>query len=261
MRRKRSRRLGSVLGSRWSREHAIAVAFLLAAVALLGFDVSDSFMKRYSLGTSYRFASTELALPNFLAHFGQMQSLDKVIRLSDIKREPGIAWGGPSTDLDWRSRTSTGRSRGLVPRSAEAASPDEEAVASTGRSRIGSITSGFGFRRLGGHYAHHDGIDIAAPHGATIRAAWPGTVTFSGWRNGYGKAVIIDHGNGKETLYAHASDLAVSEGQVVVAGQSIGRVGSTGRSFGPHVHFELRYNGVAVDPEGAYLASLKPSTP
>lgn len=94
----------------------------------------------------------------------------------------------------------------------------------------------------------HTGIDIAATYGTSILAANSGTVIFAGWYGGYGKAVIIDHGSGKSTLYAHTSKLLVSEGKEVKAGQKIAEVGSTGLSTGPHLHFEVREKGTPVDP-------------
>ncbi|SFI07346.1 Murein DD-endopeptidase MepM and murein hydrolase activator NlpD, contain LysM domain [Tindallia magadiensis] len=94
----------------------------------------------------------------------------------------------------------------------------------------------------------HSGIDIPAPTGTDIIAAGPGTVAFSGSRGGYGRTIFIDHGGGIITLYAHCDRLIVSEGERVTAGQVIAKVGSTGMSTGPHLHFEVRKNGKYVDP-------------
>jgi murein DD-endopeptidase MepM/ murein hydrolase activator NlpD len=108
----------------------------------------------------------------------------------------------------------------------------------------GPVTSGYAMRwgRL------HQGIDIAAGSGTPIWAAASGTVIYAGWLGGYGNLVVLDHGNGLATAYAHASANLVSVGQSVAQGETISLVGSTGHSTGPHLHFEVRVNGVAVDP-------------
>ncbi|HZP84299.1 MAG TPA: peptidoglycan DD-metalloendopeptidase family protein [Chthonomonadaceae bacterium] len=115
---------------------------------------------------------------------------------------------------------------------------------------IGPITSGFGsrFHPILHRRKMHTGIDFGAGYGAPIHAAGGGTVILAAYTRGYGNCVIIDHGNGVTTLYGHCSALMVSEGQVVHQGQTIARVGSTGMSTGPHLHFEVRRNGVPVPP-------------
>ena len=114
----------------------------------------------------------------------------------------------------------------------------------------GRITSNFGLRSdpLNGEQRSHHGIDIAAPRGTLIGSAAAGTVVFAGKRGGYGNTVVIEQTDGKQTLYAHADQLFVNVGERVVAGQPIATVGSTGRSTGPHLHFEVRENGQPVDP-------------
>jgi murein DD-endopeptidase MepM/ murein hydrolase activator NlpD len=111
-------------------------------------------------------------------------------------------------------------------------------------------SSPFGWRThpILGYRRFHAGLDFAASYGSTIRAADSGTVIFSGWYGGYGKTLIIDHGRGLTTLYAHCSKLYVAEGQRVQKGQAIAAVGSTGLSTGPHLHFEVRRNGSPVNP-------------
>ncbi len=94
----------------------------------------------------------------------------------------------------------------------------------------------------------HTGVDIGAPNGTTIIAAESGTVIFSGWNNAYGQMVIIDHGGGISSLYAHMSKIAVSDGKAVSQGATVGYVGSTGWSTGNHLHFEVRVNGSPVNP-------------
>ena len=113
------------------------------------------------------------------------------------------------------------------------------------------ISSPFGWRRnpFGGRGSEfHSGIDLRAPTGTPIRAAGGGTVTFQGWRSGYGNTVIIDHGSGFTTLYAHNSANLVNVGQRVERGDIIARVGSTGRTTGPHLHFEVMLNGSHLNP-------------
>jgi murein DD-endopeptidase MepM/ murein hydrolase activator NlpD len=112
------------------------------------------------------------------------------------------------------------------------------------------VTSGFGYRvhPILGYRRFHAGIDFGASHGTVIRAADSGTVIFAGWYGGYGRAVIIDHGNSLTSLYAHASAIYVREGESVQRGQAIAAVGSTGLSTGPHLHFEVRQNGSPVNP-------------
>jgi murein DD-endopeptidase MepM/ murein hydrolase activator NlpD len=110
----------------------------------------------------------------------------------------------------------------------------------------GVVTSGFGWRwgRM------HEGIDIAVASGTPVVAAAGGVVIVAGWLGGYGNLVVIDHGNGVATAYGHNTTVTVGVGQIVGQGQLIAYSGNTGNSTGPHVHFEVRVNGAAVDPFG-----------
>ena len=149
----------------------------------------------------------------------------------------------------------------LAAESAELAAKIREAQqgASTGRGSSGTgqpsaaglvwpcdgvVVSAFGMRwgRM------HEGVDIGCANGTPNRAAASGTVIYSGWLGGYGNLVVVDHGNGLSTAYAHASSLVVGVGQSVAQGETVSLVGSTGNSSGPHLHFEVRVNGEAVDP-------------
>lgn len=119
------------------------------------------------------------------------------------------------------------------------------------------INSGFGNRRdpITRRPAFHSGVDFAAPRGTPIYASAGGRVIFAGHRRHYGQTVEIDHGAGLVTRYAHASRVLVKRGQVVLPGEEIARVGSTGRSTGPHLHFEILKDGHFVDPS-VYLAKF-----
>lgn len=125
----------------------------------------------------------------------------------------------------------------------------------THRPVTGSITSRFGSRvhPIFGTTRNHYGVDFGGNTGEPIVAAAPGVVLTAGWMNGYGNTVVVSHGDGFTTLYAHQNEILVSTGDSVAGGDLIGRVGSTGWSTGPHLHWEIRVDGVAVDPE-PYLA-------
>jgi murein DD-endopeptidase MepM/ murein hydrolase activator NlpD len=114
----------------------------------------------------------------------------------------------------------------------------------------GEIRSEFGMRRdpINGRMRLHQGIDIAAVRGTPIEAAASGTVVFAGRNKGYGNMVLIEHADGRRTLYAHAQSLFVKAGDRVTAGQTIAAVGSTGHSTGPHLHFEVREDNRSVNP-------------
>ena len=115
----------------------------------------------------------------------------------------------------------------------------------------GTLESGFGGRRNpfgGSSYEYHEGQDIEAPMGAPVIAAASGTVIIACAQNGYGNVVYIDHGNGLTTRYGHLSQIDVTVGQSITRGETLGRVGSTGRSTGPHLHYEVRINNQPVNP-------------
>ncbi|NYT79673.1 M23 family metallopeptidase [Alcaligenaceae bacterium] len=124
------------------------------------------------------------------------------------------------------------------------------------------LSSSFGWRRhpISGRHIMHEGLDFAAPRGTPIHAASGGVVTEARYVSGYGKLVEINHGNGVVTRYAHASSVNVKQGDLVEKGQMIARVGSTGRSTGPHLHFEVRMAGHPLDPT-LFLPSQEDSAP
>ncbi len=124
--------------------------------------------------------------------------------------------------------------------------------------RGGWVTSDFGWRRspISGGRQLHEGVDIASPYGAPVMAAGDGIVTFAGRHGGLGNKVIVDHGYGLITVYGHNSQILVKEGEHIKRGMMIARVGSTGRSTGPHLHYEVLVNGVPVDPLHYILEQL-----
>jgi murein DD-endopeptidase MepM/ murein hydrolase activator NlpD len=121
------------------------------------------------------------------------------------------------------------------------------------------LSSGFGVRAdpFLGRPAMHTGLDFRSSTGDPVRATATGKVESAGWSGGYGKMVEIDHGNGFSTRYGHLSEIEVKVGQQIKIGQTIGRVGSTGRSTGPHLHYETRIDGDAVDPQKFLRAGLR----
>jgi murein DD-endopeptidase MepM/ murein hydrolase activator NlpD len=114
----------------------------------------------------------------------------------------------------------------------------------------GRLMGGFGTRQdpFSGEGAYHTGVDISAPTGMPVQASADGRIQFAGFYYGYGRLIIINHGNGYETYYAHLSKFNVTEGQEVRRGENIGNVGSSGRATGPHLHYEVRIGNSPVNP-------------
>jgi len=162
--------------------------------------------------------------------------------------------GGPSLELDAAAiNFIEARAARLEEdlRAYEAALRERARVPSIWPVEGGETTDSFGVRGNpfgGGSSEFHPGQDIAAPRGTPVVAAADGTVTTAGWQNGYGNVVIIDHGNGLSTRYGHLSRIEVSAGQELKRGRLLGLVGSTGRSTGPHLHYEVRIGEAPVSP-------------
>ena len=139
----------------------------------------------------------------------------------------------------------------------------------TASSAAVSIGSGFGYRRdpFTRRAKFHSGVDIKAKWGDPVGASYPGTIQFAGWYHGYGNLVIVDHGGGVSTYYAHLSSFELEVGAKVVRGTVVGYAGSTGRATSPHLHYEVRIDGnainpfqrVALDPSSAYFKHSRPS--
>jgi murein DD-endopeptidase MepM/ murein hydrolase activator NlpD len=140
--------------------------------------------------------------------------------------------------------------RQITAASAPTSEPNPKSTSGFVRPVPGAVSSGFGMRvhPITGNTRMHNGVDMNAAHGDPIRAVRSGRVILAGVKGGYGNTIMIDHGGGMVTLYAHQSRLAVSNGASVSTGQVIGYIGSTGQSTGPHLHFEVRINGTPVNP-------------
>ncbi len=172
---------------------------------------------------------------------------DQKISLASLSAEERAA-AGEMDALQVQSANLAAQIRAAQQRSSPTTSPGDTTPSAAGLiwPVAGPVTSPFGWRwgRL------HEGIDIGVAAGTPIHAAASGTVIYCGWMEGYGNLVVIDHGGGLATAYAHQSSIAVTCGQSVGQGSTVGYVGSTGHSTGPHLHFEVRINGSAVDPMG-----------
>jgi murein DD-endopeptidase MepM/ murein hydrolase activator NlpD len=120
----------------------------------------------------------------------------------------------------------------------------------------GRLMGSFGQRMdpFSGEGAYHSGVDISAPSGTPVRATADGIVVHAGWSGGYGRLVVVDHGNGMETYYAHLSRMTVLDGQEVRRGEMIGKVGASGRATGSHLHYEVRIGRAPVNPYRLHLA-------
>ena len=204
-----------------------------------GIEVSlEPGMTLYSLARAYKVSLTSLLQANEISDPTSIPVGTKIV----IPDSPGPA--APARP----DRTARARPHAVKPRD-----DADEAPAMLGIAwpLMGRITAGFGLR---GRHRHHAGVDIDGVTGEEVQAVAAGIVTVSGSEGKYGKTVVIDHGSGLTTLYAHASRLLVDEGDRVEQGEAIAEVGATGNAHGSHLHFEVRRDGHPVDPT-PYLRS------
>jgi murein DD-endopeptidase MepM/ murein hydrolase activator NlpD len=169
---------------------------------------------------------------------------------SVLRAEQRQAMGGPLERLDQETMDPRFERLGLSLARMDALERGLEGIPQFRPANVEMMTSSFGIRRdpFTGQAAMHAGLDFRGPVGAPIYAAAKGTVSFVGQRSGYGNVVEVSHGNGLMTRYAHMSHTQARVGEAVEPGTVIGAIGSTGRSTGPHLHFEVRINGRAVNP-------------
>ncbi len=174
---------------------------------------------------------------------GLAQQIERSLGTPAPSSTPTLAPSSPAIQLPTSAPTSLSTATPTL------FAPDTE----IGDTALPRITSPFGQRQdpFSGHLARHDGVDLAGDEGAEVRAVAAGVVRRAGSRGGYGNAVEIDHGGGLTTVYGHASELLVRDGERVTPGQPIARVGHSGRATGPHLHFEVRAGGRPIDPARA----------
>ena len=169
-----------------------------------------------------------------------------------------LADGEPAENAITPGRGSVSQGTGAGPSSGEtgpsaAATGDPVVAPELDLPAAARVSSGFGIRKdpFTGETRFHRGIDIAAPAGVEVRAACAGQVAFAGSEGGYGNVVVVRHPGGYETRYAHLRSIAVKTGDTVDREQIVGAVGMSGRATGPHLHFEVRHRGAAIDPQSA----------
>ena len=178
-------------------------------------------------------------LEKYETGINDLTSVEEVVSKSYVEKK---------TDVRVAQNTASRASAGYVNTNTNTSSGKSSLGISLIRPISGTITSRFGANSSIRSSAH-TGLDISAPKGTPIKAAASGTVTFSGWKGSYGYMIVISHGNGIQTYYAHCSQLYASVGETVSQGETIASVGSTGNSTGPHLHLEVRINGVAYNPQ------------
>lgn len=211
-----------------------------------------------------------LAAREFEAMFLQqmLQQMRRSMLSEDVKEE-GLGAGTMTDTMDAElSRHLAGQSGGLYdvlvrafssqlgssPAAAPEASPGGSSAAPAAPPALalpeGRVSSQFGWRTdpLTGANRFHNGVDVAAAYGTDVPSAGPGRVVFAGVQGGYGQTVVLEHADGVQTRYAHLSHVAVSRGDEVGAGALVGRIGSSGRATGAHLHFEVLEGGRPVDP-------------
>ena len=173
---------------------------------------------------------------------------EEISRQAAFRQEFGLK-GALIEQLTGRRKTATPQSVAL--KSYSTLKAPEKVAPSFVAPVSGTVSSRYGKRKdpLTGESDFHHGIDIASPAGSSIFAAGAGRVVFSGWKNGYGNIVEIDHGDGFSTRYGHTAKNLVSAGEEVTSDQLIAHVGNTGRSTGPHLHYEVRKDGESLNPE------------
>lgn len=196
-----------------------------------------------------------------LAGLERRRNYERIDSLSDLQLVTDL-----SDKLDALEQMVAAQSRSFDYLSGQASTLKERstripAIQPVNEKSLRAVASGYGYRRdpIYGTGKFHEGMDFSAHPGTPVYATGDGTVTEAGWNSGYGKMIVIDHGFRYTTRYAHLSDMLVRPGQTVKRGDLIGRVGNTGKSTGPHLHYEVRLAGVPQNPVHYYYNDLTPA--
>ncbi|MGQ9700608.1 MAG: peptidoglycan DD-metalloendopeptidase family protein [Candidatus Bipolaricaulaceae bacterium] len=219
-------------------------------------DTLSSIASRYGVPLAWLMASNNLTSTTIypgqkllVVHDGVLHTVKPGETVADISARYGVTEEAVRAANDLGGNLTPGQVL-YIPHPARVPPISPPAEPGFGWPVRGTLSSPFGPRihPVYGVPSFHTGIDLAVPEGTPVRAARAGTVTYSGWENGFGLLVVIDHGDGYETYYGHLSKLMVVVGQRVSAGEIVALSGNTGLSTGPHLHFEVRYHGSPVDP-------------
>jgi murein DD-endopeptidase MepM/ murein hydrolase activator NlpD len=257
--RSRSRIRRICVHKRWLRVSAVALFFVLASL-VYGFygltqHAAHLWIERENERLRAENAKQQQELQNLNNRVNAVENTSrKLAEASGVPAEPPRGQGGPARPVDSHAELAalemkTARLERVL-RMYEGFLRSHGPIPNLWPVN-GKLESGVGGRRnpfTGRGYEYHEGQDIDAQYGTPVDVAASGRVTVAGWQRGYGNVVYVDHGNGLSTRYGHLSVINVSVGQTVTRGQIIGLVGSTGRSTGPHLHYEVRINNQPVDP-------------
>jgi len=198
------------------------------------------------LGSGALMDAGDAQLAGALSQGGGIGLGDMLLRA--FERQFGIRGAAPADPLRSGAAPAGSAPDAIQPDAAVAATPSSAKLQDVVSSA--PVSSGFGWRTdpFTGTPRFHAGVDLAVAYGRDVRAAAGGTVIFSGAQGGYGNTVVIDHGGGRQTRYAHLSEQFVRAGEAVADGQVVGKSGDSGRATGPHLHFEMLVDGRPVDP-------------
>ena len=239
-------------------KHIALLCCVLTLTSIMGLGILTHQQNKEILNYEYTLVRQEEAFLALQDDYLALQQDMEIMRAEALEKEKVLEKELEVVSLEMKSTVLEGQGGPTVEEEAMVATTTFEVVEvkdpyePTFMPCEGNVSSQYGVRQNpfdGTSGDQHSGIDIAAPTGTPIYATAKGTVTDSRYMNGYGYAVFIDHGNGVESRYAHCSKLLVNVGEEVEKGQLIAQVGSTGNSTGPHLHFELRKNGQAMDPK------------